>query len=63
MNKILPFAAADAGLGEITNAMTGVFSDVKTAGITIVISAITLGTVFVGGAWLWGKTKQWLKKA
>lgn len=62
MMNILPFGVADAGLGQITEAMTGVFSDVKQAGITIVITAIGLGVIFIGGKWLWGKTKQWLSK-
>lgn len=47
----------------ITTAMSGVFDSVKTPGVTIVVSAIGLGVIFLGGQWLWGKTRQWLKKA
>jgi hypothetical protein len=50
-------------LTTITSSMTGVFDSVKASGVTIVTSAIGLGVIFLGGAWLWGKTRQWLKKA
>lgn len=49
-------------LSTLTTLMTGLFSDVKTAGITIVTAAIGIGVVFIGAKWLWGKTRQWLAK-
>lgn len=52
----------NSDLSTITTAMSGVFDSVKTAGITIVTSAIGLGVIFIGGRWLWGKTKEWLRK-
>mgnify|MGYP000012428278 FL=1 len=45
---------------EVTNLMLGVFTDVKTGGLQIMTAAVGLGVVFVGGKWLWGKTRQWL---
>lgn len=49
-------------LSTIVTAMTGVFDSVKSAGITIVTTAIGLGVIFIGAKWLWGKTRQWLAK-
>lgn len=48
-------------LEQIVNPMLQVFTDVKDAGISIVVAAIGLGVVFIGGKWLWGKARQWLK--
>ncbi len=45
---------------EVTNLMLGVFTDVKSSGLQIMTAAVGLGVVFVGGKWLWGKTRQWL---
>lgn len=50
-------------LQTIVTEMTGIFDSVKSAGVTLVIAAISLGLIFVGAQWLWGKTKTWLKKA
>lgn len=47
-------------LEKIGSSMTGVFSSVKTVGMTIVTSAIGLGLIFVGAKWLWGKVRIWL---
>ena len=55
-------AFADDDLTTITNHMTGVFDSVKTAGIAIVTTAISMGVIFIGAKWLWGKTRQWLAK-
>lgn len=49
-------------MAEVTALMLDVFSQVKTGGIAIMTAAVGLGVVFVGGKWLWGKTKQWLSK-
>lgn len=59
------FAFADGSssdLSQVTSSMVSVFSQVKSAGMTIMTSAIGMGLVFIGGKWLWGKTKQWLAK-
>lgn len=48
-------------LEPIMTAFTGLFDSAKTAGITIITTAIGIGVVFVAGKWLWGKAKQWLK--
>lgn len=62
MSEFVQVAGFAGDLSEITNAMTGVFDSVKTAGITIVVSAISLGVIFIGGKWLWGKTREWLTR-
>lgn len=49
-------------LKTVTDLMIGLFTDVKTAGLAIMAAAIGLGIIFVGGKWLWGKTRQWLSK-
>lgn len=48
-------------LDPIMTAFTDLFTNAKTAGITIVVTAIGVGVIFVAGKWLWGKAKQWLK--
>ena len=48
---------------EVTQLMLGVFDSVKSAGLSIMAAGVALGIIFVGGKWLWGKTKQWLAKA
>lgn len=60
MNYLNTYASAGSELSSITTAMSGVFDAVKGSGVTIVIGAITLGVIFIGGKWLWGKTKSWL---
>ena len=49
-------------LTQVTTTMVGVFDSVKTAGLQIVTAAIGLGIVFIGGKWLWGKTREWLAR-
>ena len=49
-------------LTQVTTEMVGVFSNVKTAGLSIVSAAIGLGVIFIGGKWLWGKTREWLAR-
>jgi hypothetical protein len=46
----------------VTKLMTDVFSQVQTAGLAIMTAAIGLGVIFIGGKWLWGKTRQWLSR-
>jgi len=50
-----------AGLEAITTPMEGLFDTAQTAGVAIVVAAITIGVIFIVAKWLWGKTKQWLK--
>lgn len=63
MNSLM-FAAVEttinSDLNEIMGSFTGLFNSAKTAGITIITTAIGVGVIFVAGKWLWGKTKQWL---
>jgi hypothetical protein len=47
----------------VTTLMTGVFTTVQAAGMKIMTAGVGLGIIFIGGKWLWGKTKQWLAKA
>lgn len=49
-------------MAEVTAMMLEVFADVKTGGMSIMTAAVGLGIVFVGGKWLWGKTRQWLAR-
>lgn len=50
-------------MDEVTTLMTGVFTSVQGAGLKIMAAGVALGIIFIGGKWLWGKTKQWLAKA
>jgi len=50
-------------LQPIQDAIIGMFGNAKTAGLAIVIAAISMGVIFVAGKWIWGVAKEWLKKA
>ena len=56
-------ATGEAGLSQISGAITGMFSSAQSAGIAIVVGAITIGVVFVAGAFIWGLAKSWLTKS
>lgn len=64
MGKIMLMvpAEASAGLSQITDGILGMFKDVQAEGVKVVLGAIALGVVFLGGKWLWGKAKQWVSK-
>lgn len=49
-------------MDEVSTLMLGVFESVQAAGLKIMVAAVGLGIVFIGGKWLWGKTRQWLSK-
>lgn len=47
----------------IIDSIINAFKSLKGYGINILIMAISLGTIFIGGSWLWGKAKTWLKNS
>lgn len=50
----------DSFIDLIVDSVINGFKDLKYYGIKIVILAIGLGVIFIGGKWLWIKVKQWL---
>ena len=61
-NQILEITTS-TGLDQITAPINGMFSSAQTAGMAIVISAITIGSIFVASAFIWGLAKIWLKRS
>lgn len=49
-------------MDQIMTALTSVFTGLQANGVTIIVTAIGIGAVFVGAAFLWGKTKSWVRK-
>jgi hypothetical protein len=50
------------GLQDIANLLVSLITGIKDKGLIIVTAAVGIGLIFIGGRWLWGKTKQWLSK-
>lgn len=52
-----------AELTTITSAMSGVFENAKTGGVTIVTGAIAVGAIFIVAKFIWGMCRSWLQRA
>jgi len=50
-------------LDAILSPILSMFETSKVNGILIIITAISIGVIFVAGKWIWGIAKEWLKKA
>lgn len=50
----------DSFIDLIIDSILNGLKDLKKYGIHIIILAVGLGVIFIGGRWLWGKLKSWL---